>query len=551
MALAPSQAIRKATQQQVRRTVPLGGLNFRTSLLTAAPDDAIVLDNMVARPFGLEIRRGWRFWTPEGNKFPNEVRTIMPFIGRNPANSRLFCSTAISTGLVYNVTTQNAAPVLSLTPSSLPAFPGEWYYTMYTTPGGNFLCMVSEGAGYYVYSSAGTWTEYVAGSGAGKIEFPSGDTTTTKDFTFCWTWKNRLWFLKNDSSTVYYLPVSSISGKVTPFDLGPQLVHGGAMNFATSWTYDSGKGIDDALVFASDEGDIMIYEGTDPAGADTFSLKGTWYTGRYPVGRRCFCAQGGDVLILTEYGVLKLSDLVSGRYKSAALGGGDDPVYKMNPRFARWVTRSVSQYYWFMLPYPTEELLLVGSPYINPTTGSRQSFSMNAIMNSWSSVSDLDILCGDLFNGQMIVGTREGFVQQAFYGYNDRVSSSGLDVGTSVTGRIQTAFDGFEDPVMNKRILRIKLYGLTDGVPAWVVKFVQEYDLTTTLSVAGAGSDPLPAWNVAEWDNARWASAQAPIRQWRGVSGYGKKLSMLLAIRGQGYTLLSDYEVLFETGNNL
>jgi len=551
MASALSQPIRTASQQQVRYPVPVGGLNFRASLLNGAPTDAIVLDNFIARPFGLEIRRGWRYWIPEANRFPNEVKTIIPFVGKASANSRLFCSTSISAGLVYNITTQNAPPVLSLTPSTTPVSPGEWYHTMYSTPGGNFLCMVCAGAGYYVYSSAGSWVEYVTGSGAGKIEFPAGDTTTTKQFTFCWVWKNRLWFLKDDSSTAYYLPVSSISGKVAPFDLGPQMIHGGALNFATSWTYDSGKGMDDGLIFASNEGDVMVYEGTDPSSAADFSLKGTWYVGRFPVGRRCFTAQGGDVLILTEYGLLKMSDLVSGRIAQAGLGGGDDPLYKLNPRLARLITRAVSEYYWFLLPYPTEELLIVGAPFVNQVSGLRQSFVMNAIMNSWSTTTNLDMLCGELYFGQLICGTRTGEVIQPFYGYADKVSADGLDPGSSVIARLQTSYQGFGDDLMNKRALRIKLYGMTDGTPTVAVKLIPEYNVNDTVSVSGPVTDPLGAWDTGLWDQALWAGTQIPLRRWLGVSGYGKRLSMLMAIRSQGYLLLSDYETLFETGNNL
>lgn len=550
MASAPNFPIRAATQQQVRRSLPYGGLNFRVNFMSGQESDAIVLDNFVARPFGIEVRRGWRYWIPEANKFPNEVRTVIPFVAKSATNSRLFCSTSIPAGLVYNITTQNAPPVLSLTPSTAPVFPGEWYHTMYSTPGGNFLCMVCEGAGYYVYSSAGSWTEFVAGSGAGKIEFPAGDTTTTKQFTFCWVWKNRLWFLKNDSSTAYYLPVSSISGKVSPLDLGPQMVHGGALSFATSWTYDSGHGMDDGLVFASAEGDIMVYEGTDPASATDFKLTGTWYTGRFPIGRRCFTAHGGDILIMTEYGIIRMSDLVSGRLAQSGLGGGDDPIYKINPRLARVVTRVVNQYYWFLIPYPSEEILVVGAPAVT-ASGVRQSYVMNSIMNSWSTISGLDMLCAELYFGQLIAGTRTGEVIQPFYGFADKVSADGVDVGHSVTGHVQTSYDGFEDPTMNKRILRAKLYGLTDGTPTVNSKFIPEYDVNSSLNVNGPVTDPLGAWDSGLWDQAQWAGTQVPLRRWIGVSGFGKRLSMMLAVRSQGYLLLSDYEVLFETGNNL
>lgn len=545
----PLQAIRKATQQQARYPAPMAGLNYARNILSEDPQDALVLDNLIPRPFGVEIRKGWKFWVPEANKFSHEVRSLMVFNSKTPGGSRLFASIAEPQGRVYNVTTPNAAPTLSLTPSTLPVTPGEWYYTNYTTPGGNFLCMVSRGAGYYVYNSSTGWQEFVAGSGAGKIEFPAGDTTTTKDFVFCWTWKNRLWFLKSDSSTAYYLPVSSISGKVTAFDLGPQLVHGGAMNFATSWTYDSGAGLDDGLVFVSLEGDVLIYQGTDPSSAANFQLKGSWYVGRSPVGRRCFTQLGGDVLILTEYGIIKVSDMVSGRIQPSSMQ--DNTLVKINIRLARLITNEVGLYYWFLMPYPSEELLIVGSPYYNPNTNIRQSFIQNSVIGSWATISEMDLLCAENFQGLFVFGTRTGNVCQGFVGYHDGTSSDNTVLGSEVTGRLQTSFLDLLDNTKNKRLLRAKLYGLANGIPSYSIQFVEEYKLDTYLSTPAPITQAVPAWDSALWDNVVWNANSGSFKRWIGVSGFGKKLSMLLAIRGSGYTLLSDYEILFETGINL
>jgi len=542
--VSAANAIRKATQEQGRFPMPLEGLNYQVSLLTAPPTAALLLDNMVPVSDGLEIRGGWRDWIPEASRFANEVRTIIPFTAQVAANSRLFCSTADAVGLVYNVSTLNAAPVLSLTPSTASATPGEWYYTNFNTPGGSFLCMVSKGAGYYYYSAAGGWVEPT-------LTFPVGDTTTAKDFTFCWTWKNRLWFLKHNSAVAYYLPISSISGALQSFDLSIQLVHGGSLTFALNWTYDSGRGIDDGLIFASTEGDVIVYQGTDPASITTFSLQGTWYVGRFPMGRRCFVSLGGDVLLLTEYGITKMSDLVSGRLQGAALGNTEDPYYKLNPKLGGFVAKYLDSKYWFLTSYPTDSLMIIGAPYVDANTGQSLSFLLSVIPKAWATISQMDLLSGDLYYGKYMFGTRDGNVCQGFYGFKDGVSSDGLDLGAEITARIQTPFNDLGYNTLNKRLLRMKLYGLTDGMLAATVKWVPEYDLLTQLSTIGAPSADSSLWDVAVWDAAKWAAAQFPVRRWIGIAGFGKKLSLLMAVRGQGYVLLSDYEILYETGYNL
>jgi hypothetical protein len=549
MGPVPSANIRRPMQQQARLPMPLGGLNYVDSTLSMPPTDAYLLDNIVVRPFGCEVRKGWRYWLPMANAFPAEVRTIMTFGARDPVDTKMFCSTSEGTSPVYDITLPNAAPALSMTPSTQPTILGEWYYTNFASPAKNYLCMVAAGAGYYTYSLADGWVEHVDGAGVGEIEFPVGDSTSTKDFCFIWVWKSRIWFLKKKSSVAYYLPINSIAGKVQPFDFGSQLDHGGDLAFGVNWTYDSGKGIDDSLVIVSREGDVLVYQGTDPASIDTFSMQGVWYCGRVPYGRRGFCTHGGDLLILNEYGVTALSDLVSGRLHTSSISG--TLAFKMNPRLARIISGNSNNPYWFLIPYPSEEFLLVGTPFFNETTGIRQSFIMNSIMNAWSSVSELDMLCAEVYNGDLIVGTRTGQVIRAFTGFADGVSSDGTDTGSEVTGRIQTSFNDLGSATMNKRLLRTKVYGFAEAEPSIYCTFKSEYVLNELLSTPAPVQITIPAWDTALWDTDIWQTANGSFHRWIGVSAFGKKMSFQCAVRGAGRVLMTDYEVLFEQGNNL
>jgi hypothetical protein len=529
--------------------MPIGGLNYVDSMVSMPPQDAWMMDNLIARPFGVEIRKGWQYWVPKASSFANEVRTLIPFTAQSNANNKLFAAPAITTGAIYDVTNQNVAPTLALTPSTQPDIAGEWFYCNYTTPGGGFLCMVAGGAGYYVYSAAGGWVEYPTGTGASKIEFPAGDLTTTKDFCFCWVWKNRLWFLKRSSAVAYYLPINQISGKVASFDFGAQLDHGGALNYATGWTYDSGSGMDDGLIIVSNEGDALLYEGTDPANAATFQLKGVWYLGRSPTGRRSFCQLGGNVLFLTEYGVSSASDMVAGKLHVADLSASVG--YKINPKLARIVSQGTTDKYWFLLPYPTEELLLIGTPWINDDVGTRQSFVMNSITNAWSTISEMDILCAEVFQGNFYFGTRTGDVVWGFRNWNDAVSADGVTLGPEVTGRLQGSFQDLGSPVKNKRALRVKIYGFSDSQPSIYVIMKDEYKINELLNTPSPIALASPSWDTSVWDKGIWNSTLGSFRRWIGITGFGKRLSTQLAIRGSGRVLMTDYEVLFETGIGL
>jgi hypothetical protein len=384
---------------------------------------------------------------------------------------------------------------------------------------------------------------------AGKVYFPEFTSVTKADLAFIFTWKSRIWFLAENSATAFYLPVNSVTGQLQLFDFGPLLKNGGPLAIGVSWTYDSGAGIDDSLIIASFQGDVMLWEGTDPSTAATFALKGVWYAGRLPIGRRGFCQHGGNTLFLTEYGLIAISDLVAGKLHSTQLEGSFG--YKVNPNLSRYISDTISTRYWFLSVYPVEETLVLGGPIYDSIRSIRQSFAMDSLSNAWFTISDMDIYCADVFKGQYIFGTRDGNVCRGFVGFRDGGSFDGVTPGTEVTGRVQGNFNGYGQNTLNKRMLRVKVYGISDGKPSIVVLYKAEYDLKTLLSTPSPVSTVLNTWNNALWNQAIWDTGATSFHKWIGVSGFGKMLSFQLAVRGSGRTLLTDFEALYETGLNL
>jgi hypothetical protein len=511
------------------------------------PRDAYLLDNAKVTPQGLEIRKGYRSWLPDEDLFANPIKTIMPYV-TGTGTDKLFAAESDSASTIWDVTTPNSAPSISHTPATPATNPGVFSYTMFVTAAQPYLIAVAEGAGVFKYDGT-SWAEIPTGGGAGQIQFPGGDPTTTKDLAFVWVWKNRLWFCKKESPVAYFLPTGQFAGTLSAQDFGPQFIHGGYLYFGASWTYDSGSGVDDGLILASTNGDILLYQGTDPTSATDFQLKGVFYAGRPPIGRRSFCTHGGDLLLVTEYGIVSMSDLVSGRLHTAQITGSLG--YKVNPVLSSQVSRLSDQEFWFLLPFPTEEILFLGSPLIHNILTIRQSYIMNSITNAWSTVSDLNLLCGDLWEGKMIAGDRDGQVVHAFTGSNDGVSSDGSVVGAAVTARMQGSFLGYDSDTQNKRALRVKVYGLADGVPTFYATMKSEYDLKQLISVPSPVDTTAAVWDSALWDGALWDSFIGSFHKWFGVSGFGKKLSLQMAMRGSGPTIFTDYEFTYEVGIGL
>jgi hypothetical protein len=319
--------------------------------------------------------------------------------------------------------------------------------------------------------------------------------------------------------------------------------------YAVDWTYDSGQGIDDRLIFMGNNGDMVIYEGTDPSSAANWKMVGLWYVGRIPKGRRSFDAYGGDVIIVTEFGVQSISDLVSGRIVS--MQGQSSIAPKVNPTIARAVSATIAEKYWQVVNYPTEEAVVLLSPARTQDTSERFSWIMSHFNRSWTTVTVMEPYCAVLYEGQFMFSDRVGKLYQGFFGYDDKASYDGTVEGNEVTGQFQTGFHDYGTPNANKRVQRVRVLGRSDGHPTYLMKLVPEYDLGDLPNPGGASVTIAALWNVAIWDTAMWQSHSATWKKWFGVASFGKRLSLQCAVRGSGYTLVTDYELTFETGIGL
>lgn len=527
--------------------------------MTIGPEYGYWVNNMLARPTGLEVRKGWKRWLPFAYQFMDslaippvaaEVRTIMYYANPSGVNDKLFCSTSQADSPIYDISTPDVNPTLSFTPGAGADIPGEWYWVNFATPSTSFLCAVAKGLGYYQYTSAGGWVKILDGVGPGQIDFTHNTVNySASTMTFCFIWKNRLWFLQDGTTLAWYLPVNQVTGVAKAIDIGQFLRHGGGLAYAMSWTFDSGTGIDDNLIFVGTNGDMVIYQGTDPDTAANFSLRGQWYVGRIPVGRRGFCQYGGDVLIASEFGIMAVSELVSG--KLANLASESLVGAKYNPSLSRYVSAHIQEKYWQLISYPTEEMIFVASPALEPEFSFNISFAMGHFAKAWSTISEFPAYCCEIFDGKFFFGTKDGYIGLGFSGHHDVASYDGSEMGNEVTGFFQTGFYDFGSPTANKRATRVRLLGRCDGTPGYIASVKSEYELETLLVAPGPVINNVPLWDVALWDQAVWQARSSTFKKWFGVAGFGKKLAVLIAVRGLGYTLLTDYELTFEEGGGL
>jgi ferredoxin len=128
---------------------------------------------------------------------------------------------------------------------------------------------------------------------------------TSANLSFVWSHKRSLWFVEKNTLSAWYLPVNSIAGTVAEFPLDGVFKLGGALLFGGTWSLDSGDGLDDVMLFITTEGEVAVYQGTDP-GSD-FQLSGVYRIGK-PLNKHGWFRAGGDLCILTRDGIVPVSE---------------------------------------------------------------------------------------------------------------------------------------------------------------------------------------------------------------------------------------------------
>jgi hypothetical protein len=255
----------------------------------------------------------------------------------------------------------------------------------------------------------------------------------------------------------------------------------------------------------------------------------------------------GDVLICTEQGVLNLSAMVAGKLPSAQ----DMVGSKFNTSLARYISGHINERYWQIGFIPQEDMVYLASPALEPEYVVDISFCMSSFNHGWATITNMPTLCFTNFNGATFAGTKDGKIYLCFDGYKDGANFDDANVGSQVTGFFQTGFYDMGSPTQNKRVQRLKLLGMCNGTPGYVAAVRSEYDIQDMIESPPPQIQGQSLWDVALWDHDLWYSRSATFKKWFGVAAFGKKLSTVVAVRGLGYTLLTDYEVTFEAGLGL
>jgi len=331
--------------------------------------------------------------------------------------------------------------------------------------------------------------------------------------------KNRLYFTEEGSMRVWYLPVNSIAGQAEPLEFGSIARNGGFIQGMATWTIDAGQGADDYAVFVTSMGEVIVYNGTDPNDAATWALKGVWQLG-YVFARRCFYKFSGDILLLTQDGLVPLA--------SALQSSRLDPRVNLTDKIYYAISQAATLYGinfgWQINYYASQNMLIINVPFNDGV----QQFVMNTISKAWASFSSISAQCWELSNDQMYFGSN-GYVGHFWNAYSDN--------GNNINASVQQAYSYFDARGQLKRFTMIRPIFQTDnGTPSVLAGINVDFDTQNSLGTVSfnAQNVAIGSWDNAIWDESQWGGTLSITKSWQGVTGLGYSGGVAMRIVSQG-----------------
>ena len=570
---------------------PIGGWNGRDSLAQMSPTDAVQMINWYPTPTDVTMRKGY---TKSSTGITGAVNTLINYPTTSgyklfaAAGVRIYDATSSIASQVYSSLNSDKLQYVNITNTAgsfivacngvdpVTIYDGTRWFTVATTTTAQTISSITKSGttatlttasphglvtNNRVTISGATSSEYngtfiVTVTGASTFTYvmastPAANATVVGTYTTIGItgvnsntfinvnlFKNRLYFTQKDTLNAWYLPVDSIGGAALPLYFGGIARNGGYLQAMGTWTLDAGQGADDYAVFVTSMGEVIVYNGTDPDNADTWVLKGVWQLGQ-TFSRRCFFKWSGDLLLLTQDGLVPLA--------SALQSSRLDPRVNLTDKIYYPISQAATLYYanfgWQIQYFASENMLILSIP----TTSGMEQYVMHTITKSWARFTGIQAYCWEVSGDNTMHFGGDGFVGN-FY-------AATSDAGANITGVVQQAYSYFDTPGQNKRFTMVRPILQSDGgIPSVLCGLSVDFQ---PIDNSGAVSfnpttQTVGLWDSGVWDSNKWGGGLITTRIWQGVTGIGFAGSINLTAVAQGIELhWASTDYVFEAGGVL
>lgn len=509
--------------------IPPQGINQVDPLAGEFPPlDGIYMNNWIATRYGTKVRTGYAHYSDAVDV--GGVKSIIPFNGSVSTNDKLFA--AGSSG-IYDISAGPAVSAIAFPGATSLSGHGQW--CAFTTLSGFNTTYTDEQYGYYLYTETGnTWAAVT------NTQVTGVDPALFVDVC---AYRARLWFVERGSSRAWFLPTGAIIGAATVFDFGNKFKHGGNLQALYTWVNDS-LNLTEYLVAISSTGEVIVYTGIDPTDASNFSEAGSWFIGNVPIGRRLAGAFGGDLYLLSIYGLLPISKLVTGQIPEI---DAIELSRKISPAIQSTMAETFQTLGWEVRFVPSENAVIIATPQQVGVPFTQFVLALNN--QGWCTYLDMPVYTGEMWNGAYYFGALDGNVY-AHTGTQDNVPLNS-SIGTNILATLLGGYFDYQEPGQYHIAQAIRPVFLTQTPPSFTCQIQYDYDLSNNL----APSLPIPVigsvWDIGTWDNALWGGQFITSGAVQGAYGQGRAMAVALGVSASDSVTILRFDLTFETGDSL
>lgn len=493
---------------------PIGGWDAISPLAAMEPKYAASIVNWVPRTGWLELRGGYNAWGQAITTSPvNSLMTYRP----NTGNQQLFAASGTQ---IWDVSIYGR-PILAVSGISSDKYQ---YVNFTPSLGLNYLmCVNGVNTGIRTYNGT-SWT----------VNAITG--TDNNIFININIFKRRVWVIEPNSTKAFFLGTDAITGAATAQDLGPFMSKGGYLLAMGTWTVDGGNGPDDLAVFVTSQGQCIIYKGTDPTNANAWALVGVFDLPT-PIGRRCLCRVGSDLMLITIQGVIPLSQALpfdpsatrsvalTNRIQNAMMGSAQS--YSAN-------------FGWEMITFPQQGLIFLNIPQAENST--QIQYVMNALTGAWTTFNNWNANTFATFNDSLYFGDNNGNVNLAYAG--------GLDLVSPILADVKCAFNYLDEPGRLKNAGMIRPFLVADGTLTPTIQIDVDFANSSPSAPVTVLTPTGALWDSALWDSGVWSVGSAPVINWLSCTALGTALAvrMVVNLAGGGSSTAVAQNSMFDVG---
>ena len=469
-----SNAARVRQSYRASTRAPIGGWNTRDDLANMPQDDAEIFDNWLPDTNTVTVRKGYAQHCASIGS--GNVDTLSTFVSTTGTKKFLACGG----GGVYDITSGTASSLGT-------GFSNDRWDTASFN---NHLIFVNGADQPQDYDGASL-----------SVASFSGGPTPSSIFA-AHVFKNRVLYAASNQLAFWYTSLFASTGALTKFPLAGIAERGGSVVSISSWTVDGGSGPDDFLAIFTSEGEVLVYQGTDP-GSD-FAIVGRFYVGPV-ISNHVVDKIYGKLFVVTNRDYIYLPDqfLVQGGGRDSKLSGAARDALAAYSNLTGWQVRYS----------PSEGLMIVNVP-----TGESTSVQhvVNVKTGAATRFTGLNARVWGEFDGALYFGGNDGTV-------NKYTGTS--DGGSPITCIARTAPSSLrtnsEKQVVAYRN-RLKSNGTVTTGSGLAYDFGKNA-FAQSLTVAAPSGSVLPA----DWP-FDWSSKDTTREEWQRGAGRGTYVQMYL-----------------------